>query len=198
MKYILYLDLDYTLVSASIINEIDMDVLTELIYMNYTSKKHGKLLKCEDGLYRCYTKFGDDHHILFRVRYYVFELLEKLSKYADIYIFTMGVQSYADTILDILDKNGIIKGRYYRHHCDEDGVKDMEKYIFNKERTILIDDREISFSKQPDNGLLIRPFTSELDMDLLVWSNILEEGMKKEMDARKIIYSYSINETSRY
>jgi TFIIF-interacting CTD phosphatase-like protein len=72
------------------------------------------------------------------------------------------------------------------------GEKDMSKYKFSKKKTVMIDDRMISFALQPENGILIRPFFGELDMDLWLWTNILVNAMRRKRDLREIIYIYNI------
>ena len=173
--YNVYLDLDNTLIYG-----IVADIGTPT-----------KLMKNADGLYECVVKCGAQY-IYLKVRNYFFECLEELHKYAKISIFTAATKEYADAILDVLDENKRISRRYYREHCEKDGVKDMKKYGFNKRKTLMIDDRYISFSLQPANGILIRPFFGELDMDLWVWTNILTDWMRRKRDVREIIYTYNI------
>ena len=53
------------------------------------------------------------------IRPYAISFLKKMSKLYDIVIFTASQQSYADSILDELDIEGIIKHRLYRQHCQK-------------------------------------------------------------------------------
>jgi Dullard-like phosphatase family protein len=173
--YTVYLDLDNTLIYG-IVKE---------------DGKEKKLTKNGDGLYECVVKCGRKY-IEVKVRNYFFECLEELHKYAKLNIFTAATKEYADAILDVIDEKRRISNRYYREDCNEGVIKDMAKYGFNKKRTIMIDDRYVSFSLQPENGILIRPFFGELDMDLWLWMNILMKGMREKRDVREIIYSYNI------
>ena len=53
-----------------------------------------------------------------RLRPYVQDVLEKLSQWYEIIVFTAGQQEYADKILDYIDpQNAIFKKRLYRQDC---------------------------------------------------------------------------------
>ena len=53
-----------------------------------------------------------------RVRPYVNDVLEKLSQWYEIVVFTAGEQEYADEILNYIDSNNtIFKKRLYRQDC---------------------------------------------------------------------------------
>jgi TFIIF-interacting CTD phosphatase-like protein len=173
--YNVYLDLDNTLIYG---NVSDTGIPTKIYKNRYGL--YERVVKCEDK------------YVKIIIRNYFFECLEELHKYADIYVFTAATKEYADAILDVIDKKRRIKKRYYREDCGVNGEKDMSKYKFSKKKTVMIDDRMISFALQPENGILIRPFFGELDMDLWIWTIILRHWMRERRDVREIIYSYNI------
>lgn len=57
-----------------------------------------------------------DNSQTFLVRPYCHEFLREMSKHYEIVIFTASVKQYADTILDIIDKESSISHRLYRQH----------------------------------------------------------------------------------
>lgn len=70
------------------------------------------------------------------IRYYVHKrpLLEKFLKtmylMGELHVFTASARSYADPVIDAIDPDGYITGRYYREHCTTDKkgalIKPME------------------------------------------------------------------------
>ncbi len=110
--------------------------------------------------------------------------------------FTASHQSYADSILDVLDPNNeLIKFRLYRHHCikraiiNEEDPEENNSYAkefayvkdlriiknINLKNTILIDNSVLSFAFQIDNGVPILPFyDNKEDKELLFLKNYLE------------------------
>ena len=44
-------------------------------------------------------------------------MLDSLSKYFNLLIFTASHKCYANPVIDLIDPKGLIKGRLYREHC---------------------------------------------------------------------------------
>lgn len=78
-----------------------------------------------------------------------------------LHIFTAATKSYADPVIDMIDPNGYITGRYYREvttysesnfeqHCkiDKHGnyYKPMEIITTNLSRLVIIDDSDIVYN----------------------------------------------------
>lgn len=90
-----------------------------------------------------------------------------------IHVFTASTRSYADAVLDVIDPNGYITGRYYREHCKTDKkgvlVKPMEIITKNLNKLIIIDDSEVVYNMYKgkevqilsslENTILVEPWT---------------------------------------
>eukprot|EP00347_Sterkiella_histriomuscorum_P016946 403351246 len=114
-------------------------------------------------------------------RPYLDTFLKDLSKMGQISIFTAGTQEYADPIIDEIDPQGLIKGRYYREHCklDKHGnqLKPMEIITKNLKKLVIIEDQKIIKEKYPKNTILVPEFTNnnKKDKALLQVLNVLEQ-----------------------
>lgn len=104
---------------------------------------------------------------MFFVRPYCFEFLNELNSMYEIVTFTAGTKDYADGILNQLDKNGdIIKYRLYRQHTSISGCnvyKDLNKLGRELSKTIIIDNLKENFKMQPNNGIFIKTWTSDVN-----------------------------------
>ena len=130
---------------------------------------------------------------MFFVRPYCFEFLNELNKYYEIVTFTAGLKEYADRILNLLDINdNIIKYRLYRQHVTTVGFnsyKNLNLLGRDLKKIIIIDNLKENFNMQPDNGLYIKTWTSDVNdtqfKDLL---NILKNiSIHNVNDVRLII-----------
>ena len=136
---------------------------------------------------------------MFFVRPYCFNFLNELNNYYEIVTFTAGIKDYADNILNLLDINdNIIKYRLYRSHVTTapfSSYKDLKLLGRDLKKIIIIDNLRENFRLQPDNGLFIKTWTSDVNdtqfKDLL---NILKYiAISNVDDVRPIIQR--INET---
>ena len=104
---------------------------------------------------------------MFFVRPNTFQFLNILNNYYEIITFTAGIKEYADNILDLLDQEGnIFKYRLYRQHITISGYssyKDLEKLGRDISKVIIIDNLKENSYKQPDNGLFIKTWTSDVN-----------------------------------
>jgi Dullard-like phosphatase family protein len=69
--------------------------------------------------------------------------LTTLSQYCELSIYTAGTKEYAERIIDYIDKNRLIKTRYYRENCVFQGnnwYKDVSKYGYDERKVLIIDD----------------------------------------------------------
>ena len=101
------------------------------------------------------------------------EALDLIKNLYHIVVYTASHQSYADAVLNYLDKdNKYFQYRLYRNHCvqcDVDGmkfyVKDLDtlnKY-YNIKDVVLIDNSVLSFAYHLNNGIPIVPFIEQKD-----------------------------------
>lgn len=94
-----------------------------------------------------------------------------MSKFFEIIVFTASQQSYADSVLDEFDIEGLIRHRLYREHClkleDDLYAKDLRVINRDLSQVVLVDNSAVSFLCQPENGIPILPFTGGEDRELL-------------------------------
>ncbi|ESW19982.1 hypothetical protein PHAVU_006G171200 [Phaseolus vulgaris] len=99
------------------------------------------------------------------------ELLEALASKYEVVVFTAALKEYASMVLDRLDRNRFISHRLYRDSCRNiDGklVKDLQETGRDLKRVVIVDDNPSSFSNQPENAILIRPFVDDI-FDRELW-----------------------------
>ena len=130
---------------------------------------------------------------MFFVRPYCLEFLNELNKYYEIVTFTAGIKDYADNILNLLDVNdNIIKFRLYRQHVTVAGFnsyKNLKLLGRDIKKMIIIDNLKENFALQPDNGLFIKTWTSDVnDTQFIDLLNILKNiALSNVDDVRPII-----------
>ena len=106
------------------------------------------------------------------------EALDLIKNHYHIVVYTASHQSYADAVLDYLDKeNKYFQYRLYRNHCvqcDVDGIKFYVKDLdtlnekYNLKDVVLIDNSVLSFAYHLNNGIPIVPFIEQKDDTQLV------------------------------
>ena len=88
------------------------------------------------------------------------KFLTEINKLYEIIVFTSATQSYADSILDSIDKNNIyFEKRLYRQHTvfiNDTFVKDLSKLGRDLSKVIIIDSLPQSFKLQKENAILIK------------------------------------------
>ena len=132
-------------------------------------KKKKKLVRCSSGylnintdqpklticidldntlIYSSVKKFNDNAYMIDN-RFYVHkrphldDFLNTASQYCNLIIYTASTQEYADKVIDLIDKNKVILGRYYRSDCvniNSSWYKDVSKYGYDEKDIIIIDD----------------------------------------------------------
>ena len=106
------------------------------------------------------------HNIYVLKRPYVDEFIKEMNKIYNIIIFTASVKEYANPLLDILDKEKIIKKRFFREHCTfNDGkfIKNLDVIGQDLKELILLDNNPISYSLNKKNGLPIKSWYYDKD-----------------------------------
>lgn len=92
--------------------------------------------------------------------------LEFCGRHFEVVIFTASLASYADPVIDFLDKTKTIKHRLYRDSCVfAEGLylKDLSRLGRPLEQTILVDNAATSYLLQPENGVAIHSWFSDPD-----------------------------------
>lgn len=129
-----------------------------------------------------------DIHVLIRPG--VKNLLEKMEKFYEIVIFTASVSSYADPLLNIIDKKNICFFRLFREHCtiiNTSFVKDLQRLGRELKNVVIVDNSPLSYIFHPNNGLPIQTwFEDKNDKELYKIIPILE-FLSDVDDVRKVI-----------
>lgn len=144
----LLLDLDNTLVFVKTENLFDANEV-------------GKNLRVESATYSDPRK-----EVLIKlkiiIRPFAIEMLNQLSNYYEIIVFTAANKQYGDAVMDVLDPEGrLFDYRLYRNNCIKNTnyfIKDLRILNRDIESLIIVDDVLVSFSSQLGNGVFITPF----------------------------------------
>ncbi|KAF0979167.1 hypothetical protein FDP41_001510 [Naegleria fowleri] len=131
-KKTLVLDLDETLVHSVFVHTDQADFVMPI--------------EMDGRVYQCYVlkRPGVD------------EFLREMGKYFEIVIFTASLSLYANPLLDILDKHGVVEGRLFREHCTKVGdtyIKDLSKLGRDLDQTIIVDNSPSCYALHPQNAL---------------------------------------------
>ena len=150
----LVLDLDETLVHSSI-EEIP----------NYDLKVQLKVNSSDVTIY-----------VL--VRPFTFEFLEKVSEHYEIVIFTASIKSYANPVIDFIDRSRVVTGRLYRSECinyNGNFIKNLSSLGRDLKKVVIVDNSPLSYIFHPNNALPITSwFEDKNDNKLLEILNILQ------------------------
>ena len=91
--------------------------------------------------------------------------LNQVFPYYEIILFTTSIQSYADEVLKLIERDQkYFTYRLYRQHAKILGdkyTKDLSNIGRDLARTVIVDDRTSSFALQKENGILIRTFIDD-------------------------------------
>ena len=106
------------------------------------------------------------------------EALDLIKKHYHIVVYTASHQSYADAVLDYLDKeNKYFQYRLYRNHCVQCNVDDIKFYVkdldtlnekYNLKDVVLIDNSVLSFAYHLNNGIPIVPYIEQKEDSQLI------------------------------
>ena len=108
---------------------------------------------------------GEPMDFYVRKRPGIDELLEALALKYEVVVFTAALKEYASLVVDRLDRNGLISHRLYRDSCrNVEGklVKDLGFVGRDLKKVVIVDDNPVSFSNQPENAILIKPFVDDV------------------------------------
>lgn len=125
-------------------------------------RKYTLVLDLDETLIHFFDLGPDSHYL---IRPGCNEFLTELSKYYELVIFTAAMQDYADSVLDQIDKEGLIKYRLYRQHTSPYGqliAKDLSRIGRDLSTSILVDNVADNFALQPDNGIFIKTWYDDM------------------------------------
>ena len=89
----------------------------------------------------------------------------------EVIVFTASLAKYADPLMDLLDKGGVVRWRLFRESCypyEGNYVKDLTCLGRDLRNTIIVDNSPHSYIFQPFNAVPVRNFIDDLtERDLL-------------------------------
>ena len=97
------------------------------------------------------------------IRPFAFEILEQMSEFFEIIIFTASHSCYANPVIDFLDRKKVVKKRLFRDHCSQIApglfTKDLRVILGRDLKdVVLVDNAAYSFLAQVYNGVPILPY----------------------------------------
>ncbi|KIZ04779.1 hypothetical protein MNEG_3173 [Monoraphidium neglectum] len=100
------------------------------------------------------------------------DFLAELAAFAEVVVFTAGLQEYAAPIIDAIDPGSkYVAARVYREGTTRTDhyqcVKDMRRVGRALSRTVLVDDTPLAFLHQPSNGVPVLGFRGDPEDRLL-------------------------------
>ncbi|XP_013588390.1 PREDICTED: CTD small phosphatase-like protein [Brassica oleracea var. oleracea] len=122
------------------------------------------------------------------------DFLEQLSHFADLVLFTAGLEGYARPLVDRIDTRKVLSNRLYRPSTVStqyrDHVKDLLSTSKNMSRTVIVDNNPFSFLLQPSNGIPCVAFSAGQPNDTQLLDVILPllKQLSEEEDVRRTLY----------
>ena len=136
---------------------------------------------------------------ILKLRPGIFTFLEKVSEFYEIILFAEASEAYIKLMMEILNNNKKNKKYFdyilYRQYVlieGNDFIKDLNRLGRPLNKTIIIDNMKNNFSRQKDNGILIKPFLGEDKNDnaLIDLIPILINIAEDEIDVRNGLMKY--------
>ncbi|KAI7755617.1 hypothetical protein M8C21_016690 [Ambrosia artemisiifolia] len=122
------------------------------------------------------------------------EFLTQLSTFADLVLFTAGLEGYAKPLVDKIDAENRFSRRLYRPSTSStefrEHVKDLSCISTNFCRIVIVDNNPFSFLLQPVNGIPCIPFSAGQPHDdqLLEVLLPLLKQLSQQGDVRPVLY----------
>ncbi|XP_030925238.1 CTD nuclear envelope phosphatase 1 homolog [Quercus lobata] len=122
------------------------------------------------------------------------EFLDQISKFADLVLFTAGLEGYARPLVDKIDVENRFSLRLYRPSTVSteyrEHVKDLSCLSKDLSRIVIVDNNPFSFLKQPLNGIPCIPFSAgqPYDDQLLEVLLPLLQHLSMQKDVRPVLY----------
>ncbi|WCJ28033.1 Haloacid dehalogenase-like hydrolase (HAD) superfamily protein [Euphorbia peplus] len=122
------------------------------------------------------------------------EFLKHINEFADLVLFTAGVEGYARPLVDRIDAENRFSLRLYRPSTvstqHREHVKDLSSLSNNLCRTVIVDNNPFSFLLQPSNGIPCVPFSAAQPYDNQLMDVILPllKHLSSQKDVRPVLY----------
>ena len=98
--------------------------------------------------------------------------IKELSEFYEIIIFTSSLKSYADLVINGIDKQNKISARLYIEHTMKIGnsnIKDLNKLGRDLKKVIIVDNSPESYCLHPKNGINVIDFDGNENDDILIY-----------------------------
>ncbi|PIN03375.1 Phosphoprotein phosphatase [Handroanthus impetiginosus] len=122
------------------------------------------------------------------------EFLKQLSEFADLVLFTAGLEGYARPLVDRIDPENRFSSRLYRPSTISteyrEHVKDLSCLSKDFSRIVIVDNNPFSFLLQPLNGIPCIPFSPAQPHDEQLLEVILPllKHLSLQKDVRPVLY----------
>ncbi|KAI5670490.1 hypothetical protein M9H77_10854 [Catharanthus roseus] len=122
------------------------------------------------------------------------DFLKQLSEFADLVLFTAGLEGYARPLVDRIDSGNLFSHRLYRPSTISteyrEHVKDLSCISKDLCRTVIVDNNPFSFLLQPLNGIPCIPFSAGQPHDEQLLEVILPllKHLSQQKDVRPVLY----------
>ncbi|CAL9040721.1 uncharacterized protein LOC135622499 [Musa acuminata AAA Group] len=188
-KLTVVLDLDETLVCAYETSSLPSTVHSQAIEAG---------VKCFD--LECVSSENDAdgrqkaNHVTVFERPGLREFLKQSSEFADLVLFTAGLEGYASPVIDRIDVDNKLIHRLYRPATVSteyrEHVKDLSCVSKDLSRTVIVDNNPYSFLLQPLNGIPCMPFFAAQPCDEQLMGVILPllKHLSLQKDVRSVLY----------
>ena len=141
-------------------------------------KKYSLVIDLEETLLHFKKDNNYINEGLVDIRPGTIKFLDDISVFYELIIFNEGEKNYTDLLIDSLEENKIyFEHRLYRNHIiidNNDIVKDLIRIGRDLDKILIIDNMMQNFKLQKDNGILIKSFYGEEDINNMN-DNVLEE-----------------------
>jgi len=127
------------------------------------------------------------HQVYVLKRPGVDNFMKKMGDFYEVVVFTASLAKYADPVLDLLDKQKVVKARLFREACVHhkgNYVKDLGRMGRDLKKIIIIDNSPASYMFNPENAVPVESWFDDVnDTELTELIPILEQ-MSKVDDVR--------------
>lgn len=183
------LDLDETLVCAYETSSLPNIVRTQATEAGLKWFE----LECTSSDKECESKPKINYVTVFE-RPGLHEFLKELSEFANLVLFTAGLEGYARPLVDKIDVGNRFSLRLYRPSTISTEYREHVKDLFciskDLSRMVIVDNNPFSFLLQPLNGIPCIPFSAGQPHDIQLLEVILPllKHLSKQKDVRPVLY----------
>ncbi|KAK9193527.1 hypothetical protein WN944_004224 [Citrus x changshan-huyou] len=196
-KLTVVLDLDETLVCAYETSSLPAIIRTQAAEAGLKLFE----LECVSSDKECDGKPKINYVTVFE-RPGLHEFLKKLAEFADLVLFTAGLEGYARPLVDKIDRENLFSLRLYRPSTVSteyrEHVKDLSCLSKDLCRVVLVDNNPFSFLLQPLNGIPCIPFSTgqPYDNQLLEVLLPLLNHLSLQKDVRPVLHERNFYDSS--